>query len=446
MKKDELNAKLQDFARSLSPKISERTLISGIYESFQDLLVANNCLQIGSYPRFTSITPVHDLDILYILGSWDENAHDPSLALQELSEKINRDYENPTEYSLSIVLQSHSVTVTFNQNNEELFSVDVVPAYTTSKNEFGDDRYKVPELLRKRHGKARQDYYQKLADERGQMEWIDSDPRGYIKVASDVDEVSGGEFRKSTKIVKFWKNNLKDVDEYLKLKSFHLEQVVTSYFLANSSMRVVDVVYRFFTELPEIISKPNQIQDRTNFNKYIDDYLGDLTDEQKERIVQARDGFLSKLENLSDNAPVSSLFEIEFLERTSSSERYLFDSEFGIPIFIEDDSFRIDGFIQPKSGFRDGWLSAVSHQIAKGRQVKFQIRNDVEKDYTLWKVQNDKQSNEVIDANCTRGEITRGSTAHNPESTAYSGTHYVECYAIKDNVCIARSKVNVVIY
>lgn len=445
MKKDELNTNLRDFARSLSPKVGEQTLISGIYKSFQDLLVANNCLQIGSYPRFTSITPVHDLDILNILDLWDENAHDPSLALRELNSKINQGYENPTDYSISVSLQSHSVTVSFHQNSEEIFSVDIVPAYITSKNEFNDDKYKVPELLNKRHGKARLEYYQKLVVEHGQMGWIDSDPRGYIKVASDIDQVSNGEFRKSAKIVKFWKNKLEEKDESLKLKSFHIEQVVTKYFQENNLTQVFDVIYRFFVKLPEIIGTPNQIQERTNTSKFIDDYLVDLTEKQKQRINQARDTFLVKLENLSDSTPINSLFEIEFLERTSSSEMYLFDSEYRIPVFVEGDTFRIDGFIQPKSGFRDGWLSAVNHQIAKGRQVKFQIRNDIEKDYTLWKVQNDKNSSEVVSANCTRGEITRDRTMKDPESTAYKGQHYVECFAVKDNVCIARSKINVVI-
>ncbi|HRN69971.1 MAG TPA: hypothetical protein PLS49_02190, partial [Candidatus Woesebacteria bacterium] len=359
--------------------------------------------------------------------------------------KINREYKNPTTYRLSVSLQTHSVTVTFLHNNEEILSVDVVPAYITSKNEFQEDMYKVPEILKKRHGKSRAEYYQKLAIERKEMGWIDSDPRGYIKVASDVDNSSNGEFRKSVKLVKHWKNKLSEEDETLKLKSFHLEQVVTQYFREDGSLQVFDAVYRFFIKLPEMINNPNQIKDRANNDKYIDDYLGEFTDEQKEKIVQARDAFLVKLENVSDSTPISSLFIIEFLERNGTKEKYLFDSEFRVPIFVEDHTFRIDGFIQKKDGFRDGWLSEVNHQIAKGRQVKFQIRHDVEKDYTLWKVQNDKHSEEVLADDCTRGEITMNQTHQNPESTAYKGIHYVECFAVKDGVCIARSKIDVVI-
>lgn len=59
MKKDEFNIKLRDFAKTLSPTSNERELISKIYQSFSDLLGENNCIQIGSYPRLTAITPVH---------------------------------------------------------------------------------------------------------------------------------------------------------------------------------------------------------------------------------------------------------------------------------------------------------------------------------------------------------------------------------------------------
>ena len=69
MKKDKFNAKFREYARTLSPQQSERDFIGKIYQSFNDLLGVNNCIQIGSYPRFTAITPVHDLDILYVFES-----------------------------------------------------------------------------------------------------------------------------------------------------------------------------------------------------------------------------------------------------------------------------------------------------------------------------------------------------------------------------------------
>ena len=60
-------------------------------------------------------------------------------------------------------------------------------------------------------------------------------------------------------------------------------------------------------------------------------------------------------------------------------------------------------------------------------------------DLFKWKVRNDNSSPQP------RGEITDHRTRNNPESTKYKGTHFVECYAIRDGVCIARNKQLVVL-
>ena len=41
---------------------------------------------------------------------------------------------------------------------------------------------------------------------------------------------SNDDFRKAVKIVKYWKQTLRNIDNSLKLKSFHLEQVITRQF------------------------------------------------------------------------------------------------------------------------------------------------------------------------------------------------------------------------
>ncbi|MHB8279988.1 MAG: nucleotide-binding domain-containing protein [Candidatus Humimicrobiaceae bacterium] len=443
MEKNKFNTKFRDYARTLSPKTDERVMLSKIYQSFNELLGINNCIQIGSYPRFTAITPIHDLDILYFLGNWNENKHDPTAVLQNLNTQINNDYKNPTDYKIEVTIQTHSVTISYLKSSEEIFSVDIVPAYFYSKNEFAEDTYKVPEVIRKKHGKSRVEYYQKLSQERKEMGWITSDPRGYIKIASDINKSTNGEFRKTVKMIKVWKNNLTNEDPSLKLKSFHLEQIITKYFIDNNNIEIFDVVFKFFVELSEIINKPNQIKDRANDDKFIDNYLEDFTNFQKEKIKQARDCFLVKLESFLETDLAMDLFNVCFYKRNSETEQFLYD--YNLPILTESNRFRIDGFIQKKDGFRDGWLSEVDNKIAKGRKIKFSIRNDVEKNYSMWKVQNDKKSDEVLNASAIRGEITKNSTRNNPESTAYKGRHYVEGYAIRDNACVARSRIDVVI-
>jgi hypothetical protein len=75
----------------------------------------------------------------------------------------------------------------------------------------------------------------------------------------------------------------------LKLKSFHLEQVITKFFQDNPNFEIFDAIFKFFVDLPQIIGKANQVQDRANKDKYLDDYLDKFTDEQKEKIGKARD-------------------------------------------------------------------------------------------------------------------------------------------------------------
>jgi predicted nucleotidyltransferase len=443
MKKDKFNEKFREYARTLSPQLDERDLISEIYQSFKDLLGVNNCIQIGSYPRFTAITPVHDLDILYVLGDWDENNHDPSTALRELNAKIDEDYEKPTDCEVEISLQTHSTTISYLKNSEEVFSVDIVPAYIFSTNELNEDIYKVPEIIRERHGKNRIEYYQRLSQEHKEIGWITSDPRGYIKIASEIDQLTNGEFRKTAKIIKKWKNNLIDADNNLKLKSFHLEQVITRFFQENQRLEIFDAIFKFFTDLPEILNNPNQINDRANNSKFIDDYLEQFTEEQKEKIKYARDGFLIKLENLKESDSIEELLEIVFYRR-KPNEEFLFDS--GIKVFIDDALiFKIDGFVKPLAGYSSGWLTQTP-QLQKGltrgpqktRYIEFSIRNDnTSAEEYRWKVRNSDKCEEP------RGEITLNQTKNNPERTAYIGDHYVECYAIKNGVCFARSKVPV---
>lgn len=438
MKKDKFNTKLRECAKTLSPKSQERDLIGKIYQSFNDLFGVNNCIQIGSYPRFTAITPVHDLDILYILGSWDENNHTPTTTLQNLFGEINKNHVNPTNYNQKVSLQTHSVTVEFWQNSVMILSVDIVPAYTYGKNEFNQDTYKVPEVIKEKNHLVRKSL---SWDATSSHSWINSDPRGYMKVATEVG--SNSDFRKVVKFIKKWKDNLCDSDKDLKLKSFHLEQVVTKYFQQKTNIEIFDAVFTFFTNLPDIINTPNQIKDRANNDKYIDDYLVKLTIEQKEKIKFARDGFLIKLENLKESDSASVLLQISLYKRFVSEE-FLFDKN--IPIFVDPSfTFKIDGFVKPLDGYSSGYITQTAHLQngltrgqGKSRKIHFSIRsNNTPANIFWWKVRNSNNSGQP------RGELTLNQTKNDLENTEYVGDHYTECFGVQNDICISRARVNV---
>lgn len=438
MIKNKFNSKLREYAKTLSPKQTERDLINNIYESFNDLCGVVNCIQIGSYPRFTATTPVHDLDILYVIGIWDENNHTPSMALQSVFNKIISQYKNPTYYKVKATLQTHSVTIEFFSASGMALSVDIVPAYSYGKNEFDQNKYKVPEVIKERDHLLRKALTWDASDN---SSWIDSDPRGYIKVASEVGQ--NPDFRKTVKFIKRWKNNLCDADNTLKLKSFHLEQVVTKMFQRDQNMDIFDAIFEFFCDLPNVVKTPNQILDRVNNTKYIDDYLASLTKEQIEKIIKARDGFLIKLEKLKETDTVSSLMEIVFYSRPPSEE-FMFDRR--IKTLIDDTIlFKIDGFVKPLEGFSSGWLTQTP-QLQRGltrgqnktRYIEFSVtRKTVNTHSFLWKVRNSDSSGNP------RGEITPNQTRNNPERTEYPGDHYVECHAVNGDCCVAKARLSV---
>jgi Adenylyl/Guanylyl and SMODS C-terminal sensor domain len=435
MKKDKFNIKLRGYVKeNLTPTEQERKFVSKIYNSFKSTL-DNNCIQIGSFPRFTAIRPLHDLDILYILGEWDEKSHNPLETLKKVYSKIEDEYKNPTEYIIKLSLQTHSITITYLKDKEEMFSIDIVPAYIFSQNEFGEDTYKVPEILRIKHGKGRSEFYERVIRESKEIGWILSDPRGYIEVAKRTNQTNN-DFRKSVKFIKAWKNSCKDKDDNFKLKSFHIEQVITNYFQRFPSLDIFDSIFMFMVRLSQIIERA-QIPDRADSTKYIDEYINELTRGQKDRIIEARDCFLIRLEEMEENDSIEYLVDGCFYRRHSGVEQYLFD--FNIPTFTDDEYlFEIAGELRERDGgFRKTILSKFG-LIKIDRQIDFKIKGTPPSvDLFKWKVKNDNSCKEP------RGEITDHHTLRQPEESKFKGNHFVACYAILNNVCVAKARQNV---
>ncbi|MFH1477831.1 MAG: hypothetical protein ABIH24_10155 [Verrucomicrobiota bacterium] len=435
MKKDSLNRKLRDYIRdNVSLREGDRNFVNAVYDAFKRVL-DNNCIQIGSYPRFTAVRPLHDLDILYLIGSWDEAMHDPADMLKALHRRIKAEYENPNKYDLEVSVQTHSVSVSFKRDGEEVFAVDIVPAYSRGTNEFGQDMYMVPELVRRRHRESRKALYETLAKEHREMQWIASDPRGYIEVATRVNKTNS-DFRRTVKFAKAWKNACKELSDDFPLKSFHIEQLITIFFRDHRDADMFDGIFDFFVTLPDNILVP-QIIDRADSSKYIDSYLIDLTKKQRDMIRQARDHLLKTLEELADTDPIDGLFNVQFYQRSCANEQYLFDQN--IPTLTDSDfAFRIRGDVQERQGgFRKFILDAIGF-IPVDRKISFRIKGDPPPvDMFKWKVKNGDCSPQP------RGEITDRQTMNDPEHTKYIGSHYVECYAILGHVCVAKAKQNV---
>jgi len=432
MRKDDFNSKLRSWVKdNISLREEDRTFVTLVYAAFKRVL-NNKCIQIGSYPRFTAIRPLHDLDILYFLDSWSEESHDPSEKLNELYERIKDELKNPTPYDLDVSLQTHSVSVSFSQSGKVVFAVDVVPAYSQGINDFEQDTYMVPEIVKRKRGESRRALYESLANEGRSMQWIATDPRGYIEVAKIVNQ-SNSDFRRTVKLAKAWKHACQELNDDFPLKSFHIEQIITIFFQDTHDADIFDGIFNFFVTLPTKIAFP-QIRDRGDNSKFIDSYLSDLTSEQRIMILEARDHFLKKLEEISDTDSIDDLFDVHFYRRACSSIEYLFDQ--GIPTLTDNRlSFQIKGHVQPRDGSFRRFILDMIGSISIDRKIQFRIDGTpIQVDLFKWKVKNADHSPQP------RGEITDHQTKNDPEHTKYIGEHYIECYAIINNVCVSKAK------
>jgi hypothetical protein len=125
------------------------------------------------------------------------------------------------------------------------------------------------------------------------------------------------------------------------------------------------------------------------------------------------------------------------------SEQFL-DRDFGIPYQPSGDRLRIVGRVSRKPGFRSYDLPKQGNRVIKGRSLTFRITQcDVPQPYDVyWKVRN--RGDEAAHQRALRGEITAGGHTKT-ESTAYRGSHWVECYVVRNGVCVARDRHPVII-
>ncbi len=440
MKKDKLNTILRSYVKeNLSPKSEDISFISEIYQSIKNVLGDANCIQVGSYSRFTSVIPLHDLDILYIIGDWDKVDIDPLEQLNTLNDKLIKLYASPRGLKFETKVQSHSISIKYFDKHTEVFAVDIVPSLIFEKNEFGKNMFYVPEIIKLKRGKLRENYYLDLKNQNHKIHWIPTDPLGYIEEAKRINE-KNSDFRKSVKFLKSWKDRCKIDNVDFKIKSFHIEQLLVNAFKNDSSLEIFDAVFYFLTDLKLHLIKP-AIVDRANRSRFIDEYISELSPSQLDIISKAVDSILIQLENVEPGKNIEQTLNSGINGRTVGSESFLFDQR--IPVLSDSSlEFEIDAKIIKHEGslLWGNMLSKVGYVVEIGNKLRFTIiKNNTGGDLIKWKVKNDKICNHE------RGEITDNKTKNDPESVAYKGKHFVEAYSIKDNVCIAKHSIKVIV-
>jgi hypothetical protein len=106
-------------------------------------------------------------------------------------------------------------------------------------------------------------------------------------------------------------------------------------------------------------------------------------------------------------------------------------------------SLRIDCSVKDEGDRLRNLMSRImTYRIPKERELTFWVaETDVPAPYKIyWKVKN--VGPEAIVRNMIRGDIRMDSGSHQiTERSSFQGDHYVECFAVKENVCVARSRI-----
>jgi len=470
MNRAELNSIFNTHIKDhLSPKGWERQDVSGKYDDLCSFL-GGNCFQSGSWARFTSTTPVNDLDVIWVIpkefitrsiiqksnGTIDPNHVDPSGILSNLAAHLREAYRKAGK-QVRIVAQSHSVGVYFGTDDE--FSIDVVPAIVSGeKNIFGDDIYWVPQIAALSKSRRAEVYSKHEA-----IDWIKSDPRGYIEDARLLND-SNENFRKVAKFARKWRKESKKQDDSFPLKSFHLELIVNDIFCEVEGIDTIGGIKEFFAKLPHYINTPSFV-DRADASRHVDSYVSSLTDADRAKIIarlNAVNATLASVEMASTNSVVMSLIK-NILSSATPPAGSMVVVKAPRVIALGDHSHKASltdvGIIdQPTypckvsvsaqlyfKGPKDKKVNRRPKGIIKSNgliptwhEIDYTAKTDAPVPYDVyWQVVNTGEH--ARQEGGLRGQIVRGSLTQT-ERSLYTGKHWIECFIVtKEGVCIARS-------
>lgn len=152
--------------------------------------------------------------------------------------------------------------------------------------------------------------------------------------------------------------------------------------------------------------------------------------EQKQKLTKALESF-------------SSLYEPEEYTRYRETEEFI---QYQIPVNYQSQyEIDLDCKVTNKQGTTVGWLKSMIEKrdvLLPGYNLNFVARTNVPSPFNVyWKVRN--RGYKAKKEDMIRGEIVRTDNLSHSEVTTFKGNHYVECYIVKNGVCVAKQRINV---
>ena len=377
---------------------------------------SSHLFYVGSVGRGTAVKNTSDVDLIFNLpseiyakyNSYDSNGQ--SALLQDIKEILKERYPKTT-----IRGDGQVVVIEF-----DLFTVELVPAFLQD-----DMTFKYP-------------------DTHDGGSWKTTNPISEQKASQKCDTLSNGIFRNFCRLIRAWKN-----EQGISIGGLLIDSLIYKVFCENNYYSDSDYpeYYAILCDIFSFFGEQNKNQS----------YWYALGSNQKVYsssnifIQKANNAYeqLIKSETKSDKESILvSLFGSGFPHEDKRAIEPDIDTEEFIeklfPVDIRYD-LTIDCIVSQK-GFRDFSLRKLllEKQILRhNKKLSFSISNcTVPRPYDIyWKVRN--VGPVAIQKKMIRGQIVKTNSDTHSEHTNFQGPHYVECYIVKNGVCVARDKIDV---
>jgi hypothetical protein len=175
-----------------------------------------------------------------------------------------------------------------------------------------------------------------------------------------------------------------------------------------------------------------------NFRNKINGYARKISDAYHEEDKDASVALWQEVLGSGFKQPPATALQLSKSSTTARDTEEFLERDHGIPFAHTTYRLRIKGRLVKKHGFRDYQLSKRGNRVKKGRTIVFTVATcDVPKPFDIyWKVKNRGEEAERRDQ--LRGQIVRDQGGQEKrEPTAFRGSHYVECYIVKNGACVA---------
>lgn len=396
---DDINTSLEGIAKKLNQK-------------YYDNSTTDNYLMVGSMGRNTSIKGESDIDVIYELPDEvferfdDYESNGQSQLLNEIRDVLKEKYP-----STDIKGDGQVVVISFTK-----YKIELVPGFKQDNNSY------------------------KYPDTHDSGSWKITKPILEIEEANNMIN-NTSTYRDICQMIREWKAN-----NGVTICGLLIDTLIKD-FLDNNpeyKWKSKSDYYEFLKSVFKYLS--DQDENRKQWNAM---GSNQIIENKNFNFIKKGKKAYNKLSNSTDeSSTLRELFGSRFpiSEQSANEYGYSNDEQFIeeiFPVYIMY-SLKIDCEIT-QNGFRTGLLSEFikkKFMIKQNRKLKFMIvENNIPKPYDIyWKVRN--VGYEAIRRNCIRGQIKKGIDYLN-ESTNFYGPHYVECYIIKDGICVARDKISV---